>query len=402
MRVAVTDFTRSILQKDNLQETSVPELQQLVERYPFFVAGRLLYLKKLQSEQSPLLDQELQKAEIWMPDTSWLAHLIFDTGDVVISEHSTITEEDLSGSETAEDHETSTPPLESDKAGESSDDLPDKGRDENIDTDQPDTITALENSETGHSDIQTEEPSSSDLKQKSWTGEEVAFDQLTGLVAAVTEEGNEKGRLPVYQESEHDVFDEMNRYAVEEPEELPAAANSEESLTEITDPETELIPGEPEIIIEEEEDLPPEESGQDLPTLRIAPYREEPVSENQELTFEPLHTVDYFASQGIQAREEDKPVDRLSQQLKSFTQWLKTMKRIPATAATGGIPEEKQIEEMAEHSIKGRDVWTEAMAEVWVKQGNPEKARLVYEKLSLLDPAKSVYFAAKIEQLKFL
>jgi hypothetical protein len=29
----------------------------------------------------------------------------------------------------------------------------------------------------------------------------------------------------------------------------------------------------------------------------------------------------------------------------------------------------------------------------------PERARIVYEKLSLLNPDKSAYFAAKIEQL---
>jgi hypothetical protein len=40
------------------------------------------------------------------------------------------------------------------------------------------------------------------------------------------------------------------------------------------------------------------------------------------------------------------------------------------------------------------------MAEVWAKQGNADKAIRVYEKLSLLNPAKSPYFAGRIEQLK--
>ena len=40
------------------------------------------------------------------------------------------------------------------------------------------------------------------------------------------------------------------------------------------------------------------------------------------------------------------------------------------------------------------------MAEVWKKQGNKAKAEEIYDKLSLLDPAKSSYFAAKIEELK--
>jgi hypothetical protein len=40
------------------------------------------------------------------------------------------------------------------------------------------------------------------------------------------------------------------------------------------------------------------------------------------------------------------------------------------------------------------------MAEVWKKQGNTAKAIDIYNKLSLLDPSKRVYFAAKIEELK--
>jgi len=121
-----------------------------------------------------------------------------------------------------------------------------------------------------------------------------------------------------------------------------------------------------------------------------------------DLAFEPYHTVDYFASQGIKYREEEKPTDRFGQQLKSFTDWLKTMKRLPVpeeTEETGsGI--ERKVEELAEHSIENREIITEAMAEVWEKQGDKEKAIEIYNKLSLYNPSKSAYFAAKIEQLK--
>ena len=120
------------------------------------------------------------------------------------------------------------------------------------------------------------------------------------------------------------------------------------------------------------------------------------------LTFEPYHTVDYFASQGIKMREENKPTDRFSQQLKSFTEWLKTMKKIPAVeiAKASDSAGEQKVEQMAATSITDREVVTEAMAEVWEKQGEKDKAREIYRKLSLLDPSKSAYFAAKIESLK--
>jgi hypothetical protein len=42
------------------------------------------------------------------------------------------------------------------------------------------------------------------------------------------------------------------------------------------------------------------------------------------------------------------------------------------------------------------------MAEVFARQGKMAKASEVYQKLSLLNPAKSTYFAAKLENLKGL
>jgi hypothetical protein len=121
-----------------------------------------------------------------------------------------------------------------------------------------------------------------------------------------------------------------------------------------------------------------------------------------ELSFQPYHTVDYFASQGIKFAPEEKPTDRFGKQLRSFTEWLKTMKRLPQTEVSKitDIAPDKKVEQMAEHSIDESEVVTEAMAEVWIKQGNKEKAIEIYNKLSLLNPDKSAYFASLAEQLK--
>ncbi len=127
-----------------------------------------------------------------------------------------------------------------------------------------------------------------------------------------------------------------------------------------------------------------------------------PEAKDSELLFQPYHTVDYFASQGIKIREDEQPKDKFGKQLKSFTEWLKTMKKLPAqeiSQATEPATEHK-IVQLAEHSLKDGNVITETMAEVWEKQGNIEKAIDIYNKLSLLDPSKSAYFAAKITELK--
>ena len=144
----------------------------------------------------------------------------------------------------------------------------------------------------------------------------------------------------------------------------------------------------------------------DEPAYRSGrPIIQNPVqeSENEEefVAFEPLHTVDYFASQGIKISEEALENDHLGQQVKSFTAWLKSMKKLHP----GQLPEqneviEKIIQSSAEVSNQNANVLTEAMAEVLIKQNKKQKAVEMYEKLSLMNPSKSSYFAAKIESLK--
>jgi hypothetical protein len=153
------------------------------------------------------------------------------------------------------------------------------------------------------------------------------------------------------------------------------------------------------------ESTPPEEQE----TGEMAPSQEKFLSQDiqvaqeqkTEMLFQPFYTVDYFASQGIKFREEAQPQDKFGKQLKSFTEWLKIMKRLPVSEIAPAPPTvEKKVEQLAEHSLQDREVLTEAMAEVWQKQGNAAKAVEIYSKLSLLDPSKSRYFAAKIEEIK--
>lgn len=128
---------------------------------------------------------------------------------------------------------------------------------------------------------------------------------------------------------------------------------------------------------------------------------EQPPAEKDELLFEPLYTTDYFASQGIKLSEQVISQDKLGRQMKSFTEWLKSMKKVNAEAGEpGNEKSESQVQVLAEKSNREADVITESMAEVFIEQGQIEKARNIYEKLSLLNPAKIAYFAAKSEKLK--
>lgn len=117
---------------------------------------------------------------------------------------------------------------------------------------------------------------------------------------------------------------------------------------------------------------------------------------------EPYYTIDYFASQGIKADLSQMPQDRLTRQLLTFTDWLKKMKVVsPDPQDLGTDPElENAIKGIAQTSNEAKEIATETMAEVFVKQGKIDKAVQLYIKLSFLDPKKSSYFASKIQQLK--
>jgi hypothetical protein len=58
---------------------------------------------------------------------------------------------------------------------------------------------------------------------------------------------------------------------------------------------------------------------------------------------------------------------------------------------------------MAMESITlNNDIVSETLAEIWARQHQYQTAILIYQKLSLLNPGKSAYFAQKIKELQSL
>lgn len=193
-------------------------------------------------------------------------------------------------------------------------------------------------------------------------------------------------------------------------EEVSVADNNLQEVTNISAPEIKM-----ETVTEQPAELMPENTDNDddnavliaeevlstePPALKIDLGASIKSAENENApAFEPMHMVDYFASQGIKLSEEVQTADKLGRQLKSFTEWLKTMKKVHSaeTAVSGN---EVAVQAMAEKSNAENEVVTEAMAAVFAQQGKQGKAIEVYEKLSLLNPGKSTFFASQIEKLK--
>ncbi|HSC52849.1 MAG TPA: hypothetical protein VLC98_04480 [Phnomibacter sp.] len=154
----------------------------------------------------------------------------------------------------------------------------------------------------------------------------------------------------------------------------------------------------PENAVESVEPAETEEKPLHIPGLAAAAAASESTDDDDSFLFQPYYTVDYFASQGIKTDLTTLSVTRFDQQLKSFSQWLKTMKR--ADYQTGQFTADPTVDAHAKASLEAKEVVTEAMAEVLAQQGRHSQAIAVYRKLTLLHPEKSTFFAAQIEKLK--
>jgi hypothetical protein len=136
------------------------------------------------------------------------------------------------------------------------------------------------------------------------------------------------------------------------------------------------------------------------------------------LTYQPLYTDDYFAYKRLKDPEEAEVInEKGASEMKSFTSWLKDIKSTFSEKSTKQQyhqqltrsyedfdPEVSEaVEKMAMESITlTDDVVSETLAEIWARQRQYQTAIHIYQKLSLLNPNKSAYFAQKIQEIQLL
>ncbi|PSL25927.1 hypothetical protein [Chitinophaga ginsengisoli] len=141
-------------------------------------------------------------------------------------------------------------------------------------------------------------------------------------------------------------------------------------------------------------------------------------TEETSLTYQPLYTDDYFAYKRMKEPEQAEELnEKGAAEMKSFTSWLREMKHTFAEKASkqwyhqqmhrsyeDADPEVSEaVEKMAMESITlNDDIVSETLAEIWARQHQYQTAIHIYQKLSLLNPNKSAYFAQKIKELKLL
>ncbi|MBX2906590.1 MAG: hypothetical protein KF744_11160 [Taibaiella sp.] len=100
----------------------------------------------------------------------------------------------------------------------------------------------------------------------------------------------------------------------------------------------------------------------------------------------------HFKNTGEKQKEETRDQRALK------TMWQKEKLAAAIEEENEEIPE--NVFEMAVNSIAKEDgLASEPLAEIYIKQGKPDKAIEIYRKLSLRNPQKNAYFARKIEEI---
>ncbi|MBW8683230.1 hypothetical protein [Chitinophaga rhizophila] len=152
-------------------------------------------------------------------------------------------------------------------------------------------------------------------------------------------------------------------------------------------------------------------------TIKIFPL-DTSAPEDNSLTFQPLYSDDYFAYKRLKDPEHAETLnEKGAAEMKSFTSWLREMKTTFAEKASKKWYQEQMnrsyedanpevseaVEKMAMESITlNNDIVSETLAEIWARQQKYQTAIHIYQKLSLLNPNKSAYFAQKIKELQLL
>ncbi len=411
MNDAISTLVKSLFQKESLHDCSIEELQSIAGQYPYFTPAQLLLAEKLKSEDGNLHKEQMQKLSLYFNNPMWLDYLVNGHQPEITVEPQNETLHSFPETTTSEEKQEliEETPISVESEPERREPFEEKINEpvienfnavnETITKEPQEHLTLVEEPAINiEPEREISEPAEETANQPqdqnlSFVDKPIIEEKQEFPEALVEGPGiNIEAQPGISEQAEEKIYEPLNENS-DSPDEIAI----EERQEHIEIPQEELP-----INIESESKTESPEVEIDEPEISISlpDLKQEPT--DTQLTFEPYHTVDYFASQGIKFVPEEKPADRFGQQLKSFTEWLKTMKRLPETekAKIPDVALEEKVQELADHSISEGDVVTETMAEVWLKQGNKEKAIETYNKLSLLNPSKSAYFASLVEQLK--
>ncbi|MDP4130388.1 MAG: hypothetical protein Q8939_09510 [Bacteroidota bacterium] len=409
----------SIFGKQNLEEVSLDDIYQVLAEFPSFSAAHVLLSKKLKLEADPAFREESMKTALYFNNPVWLQLLLEEDWN---AESPALWQpaEDTPAAQQAASYVLNEV-HEPDNAGHTV-------NDSYAEVQESVPIVNEEFSDEPRQEITVNEEYAQEAEAVHviHQGYENAPEFVSPPYGEQEQEaGSDDQALQEIQEpvpaTDHSFHDEPedlfagNETPVDEVDSIsPVAEETTETIFNTDNPriaESEPSGNERPILEQPVSKQPVFDQPEDTKPAEINEHESEAIppptvifdtKKAESIVFAPYHMVDYFASQGIKLVLEDHPQDNFGKQLKSFTAWLKVMKKIPARGIAGKTDdgETDRIRHFAANSIEERDILTETMAEVLAKQGMYENAIALYQKLSLIYPPKSAYFASRIEQLK--
>ncbi len=368
--------------KTDIADLKMDAIESLVNEYPFFSPGQYLFSAKLKKDDHPLAASQAMKTALFFSNPYWLQFQLDSLKDAGIDQAPkqdvdtellrTIRQKDKDWDEMMELPQIETTIEESQKSLETIAELP-----------NPDiTIPTIESVREMMQGINS-------------------FTKPSMIVPVIRETVTDPADMLSMPEP-------VNEVVMEAFQPVFSAIALSESQPELS-PQPEATPAtEPSPYKTLPDQAKSDAKIASILSGQLAEFKKPVVETNSlEINYpqKKMHTVDYFASQGIRIDLSKVPQDELTTKLRKFTDWLKSMKNNAQDSTNpsdlGTSPElEKAAAETALISNESREILTETMAEVLVKQGQIDKAIQLYIKLSFSNPEKTTYFAAKIQQLK--
>lgn len=414
-----------IFHQPALSRLSTVELEELVAEYPYFTAARLLLAQKNYEQYPSLHAPAVKKAQLYSNNPHYFFQFVTGELDKTAAAPPVQVE--------SQDFTTASGPVERESEQELS--LLPQEREEMQATQLDEPAFSSSFTQETVTDKETEADEQETLVEEAPVPEEITAEEAA-IGADVTEAATpslpdaafingeavpaaaeDTIEEPVAETIENEQVDETLTFASPEITAQITPATNEETVEAPLAAEPAL----PETSVEETgagqaAAVPPvDQPGADEEEpIKIFPL--EIPEEETTLTFQPLYTDDYFAYKRLKEPSNAEELNEKGMaEMRSFTDWLREMKDSFVKKAdkdwyhqqlhriyVDDEPEVSEaVEKMAMESITlNDDIVSETLAEIWARQHQYQTAIQIYQKLSLLNPNKSAYFAQKIQELQ--
>jgi len=358
---------QEFIDKSNWEALSLFEIDELIEKYPYFSFLHLLKARKNRIEGIEEDAATFKKTTLYFNNIPWLMYQYNQMP--IFSKPIEVLEV------TKQSEENTNPDFEIKENG---------------------LIGVKDNHEDNQEEIQVE---NQENEQEDLTGLFTNDNLDLEIEADVAEFNQEDKPIEFLFNEEEKVANEENRLNnidIETNEaEIEASINPLETLDQ---PDSAILL-EATTILETEVEVDKQEL---IINLSLIENTKEDNIEDQQIPIEDFYIGDYFATQGIHLDEVEHPeAKKINLTSNSFSDWLKLMQKIEHTEEVE-IAEEKvshQLNDIQESVNQEMDIQTETMADIYLKQGLKSKAIQIFEKLSLINPSKSAYFTSRINKI---